>query len=304
MKISKPLFILSILTGILALIQSGVGLFYQGGSGPFPFTTLHGETVQMNGQGIYHFDTFFKAPIFRGTDAVTLFLCVPLLAIAIWAYSRGTLRGKLFLTGILSYFAYNSASVTLGVAYNNLFLEYIAYFSASLFAFGLAVISIDLTDLAARVSPRVPKRGIAILLFVAGGAVLFAWLTDLIGWLQPGVIPGVTSYTTEITHAIDLAIIAPLCFLTGIQILRRASFSYLTASILLILLIMIGVVVSIQSVFQLSAGIDLPIGLIVGKTATFVILALFALGLVIRLFRCINDHAEPRVASDRIGAVQ
>ena len=30
---------------ILTLITAGVGLFYRTGSGPFPFTTVHGETV-------------------------------------------------------------------------------------------------------------------------------------------------------------------------------------------------------------------------------------------------------------------
>ncbi len=287
----KSLVVLPILTGLLALVQSAAGLFSQGGSGPFNFTTLHGETVRMYGQGIYYYDTYFKAPIFRGTDAVTLFLALPLLAVAIGWYLRrpGSLRAKLFLAGILASFAYDSSSVVLGTAYNNLFLEYIAYFGASIFALGLAVTSIDLHELAARISPGLPRRGIAVVLFVAGAAVLFAWLADLIGWLQPGAVPGVTSYTTEITYAIDLAIIAPLCFLTAILILRRVAAGYLTGTILLMLLTIIGVVVSVQTVFQLSAGIELAPGVIVGKTASFAILALFALWLVIRSFRSVSN---------------
>jgi hypothetical protein len=292
MRISKALFILSILTGLLAAIQSGFGLFYQTSGNPFSFTTLHGETVQMYGQGIYAYDTYFSAPIYRGTDAVSLFLAVPLLAIAIWLYSRGGLRGKLFLIGILSYFAYNSISVTLGVAYNALSLEYIAYMSASIFSLGLAIVSLDIHDLAARVSSSLPRRGIAILLFIAGGAVLFAWLSDLIGWLQPGAVPGIASYTTAVTHAIDLAVISPLCFLSGILILRRKPASFLTASILLILLTIVGVVVTVQTVFQLSAGIELAPGVIVGKAGSFAILALFAIWLAVRLFQSISETSE------------
>jgi hypothetical protein len=293
MKISKILVSLSILTGLLALIQAGAGLFWQNGGSPFPFTTLHGETVQMYGQGIYRYDTYFKAPIFRGTDAVTFFLGVPLLAIAIWLYNRGTLRGELFLAGVLAYFAYNSTSVTLGVAYNNLFLEYIAYFSASLFAFVLAVTSIDIQGLSNRISSNLPRRGIAVLLFVAGGALLFAWLSDLIAWLQPGAIPGVTSYTTEITHAIDLGIIAPLTFLSGILILRRAPLGYLLSTILLLMLAVIGVVVTVQTVFQLGAGIELAPGLIMGKAGSFAILSLFAVWFLYRIFHGIS---EPRIS--------
>ncbi len=286
----KSLVVLSILTGLLALVQSAVGLFTQGGSGPFNFTTLHGETVQMWGRGIYFYDTYFKAPIFRGTDAVTLFLVLPLLAVAIgWYLRRGSLRAQLFLAGILSSLVYDSASVVLGTAYNNLFLEYIAYFGASVFALGLALASIDLQELASRISAKLPRRGMAVLLVVAGAAVLFAWLSDIINWMQPGAVPGITSYTTEVTYAIDLALIAPLCFLTAVLILRRAAAGYLTGAILLILLTVIGVVVSVQTVFQLGAGIALAPGVIVGKTASFAILALFALWLVIRLIRSVSS---------------
>lgn len=294
MKISKVLIVLSILTGLLALVQSGVGLFYQNGGSPFPFTTLRGETVQMYGQGIYHYDPYFNGPINRGTDAVTLFMAVPLLAVGIWLYSRGSLRGKLFLIGILSYFAYNSVSVALGVAYNNFFLEYIAYLSASVFSLGLAILSLDVHELAAGVSSSLPRGGIAVLMFVAGAALLFAWLTDLIGWLQPGAVPGIASYTTSVTHAIDLAIITPLCFLTGILIPRRAPASFLTGSILLFLLAIMGVVVTIQTVFQLMAGIELAPGVIIGKAGSFAILALFAIWLDARLFRSISEPAASR----------
>ncbi len=289
MKTSKSLVVLSILTGLLAAIQSGVGLFYQAVGSPFTFTTLYGVTIQINGQGIYHFDPYFNAPINRGTDAVTLFLGVPLLAIAIWLYLRGSLRSHLFLIGVLSYFVYNSASVTLGVAYNNLFLEYIAYFSASLFSLGLAIISINFQGLAGKISSSLPKRGIAILLFIAGAAVLFAWLSDLIGWLKPGTVPGIASYTTAVTHAIDLAIISPLCFVTAILILRSKPASIVTASSLLILLAIIGIVVAVQTVFQLNSGIELTPGEIVGKAASFSILALFAIWMVARLFRSVTS---------------
>ena len=294
MKISKTLIMLSILTGILALVQAGVGLFYQESGSPFPFTTLHGETVQIYGQGIYHYDTYFNAPINRGTDAVTLFLAIPLLAIAIWLYSQGSLRSWLFLIGTLSYFAYNSVSVALGVAYNPLFIEYIAYFSASIFSLGLAIVLLDTHDLAARVSSNLPRRGIAILLFIAGAAVLFAWLTDLIGWLQPGTVPGIASYTTAVTHAIDLAVITPLCFLAGLLILRRTPAGILAASSLLVLLAIIGVVVTVQTAFQLSAGIELPPGMIAGKAGSFAILALFAVWLAAQLFRSITVPSTSR----------
>jgi hypothetical protein len=292
MRTSKALIILSLLTGLLAVAQSGMGLFFQDGGSPFNFTTLHGQTVEIYGQGIYHFDTSFRAPIFKGTDAVTLFLCVPLLGIALVWYTRGSKRGRLFLTGVLAYLLYESASVTLGTAYNPMFLVYIASFSSSLFAFALAYTSIDTQDLADQFAAGrgLPRRGIAILLFVAGAALLFAWLTDLINWLAPGAMPGIASYTTEVTYAIDLGIIAPLAFLSGIQLLRRKPVSYLISAILLIMLAIIGVVVTTQTLFQMQAGITLSPGELIGKAGSFALLSLFAIGLLIRFFRGLGQE--------------
>ena len=167
MKNLKALIRLTLLTALFAGVQAGAGLFWHTDGSSFPFTTLRGETVQIAGQGIYALDTYFKAPIFRGTDAVTLFVALPLLLIAGLLTARGALRGRILLTGVLAYLLYNAGSVALGVTYNKLFLVYVAYFSASLFAFILAFTSIDRQELAARVTPGAPLRGMATLMFVS-----------------------------------------------------------------------------------------------------------------------------------------
>lgn len=289
MKTSRSIYILSTLVIIFAFAQSAAGLFITGGTGPFEFTTLRGETVQMNGRGLYALDTYFKAPLFRGTDALTLFVCVPLLIIGLVICRRGTLRGKLFLPGVLSFFLYNSTSIVMGAAYNDLFLLYIAYFSASFFAFIFALKSVDLNTLSGSISPKVPRKGIAILMFLSGAALLFAWLGDILTPFITGSLPKIASYTTEITYALDLGIITPVCLLAGIQTLRREPAGYLLSPIMMILLIIVGVLMIFQTVFQLSAGVALTPGEIIGKSASFSLLALFALWMTIRYFRAVKE---------------
>jgi hypothetical protein len=43
-------------------------------------------------------------------------------------YRRGSLRGRLLLIGILTYFLYVYASIAFGAAYNALFLVYVGLF--------------------------------------------------------------------------------------------------------------------------------------------------------------------------------
>jgi hypothetical protein len=294
---SQILIGLSWLVAALALIAAGAGVFWRDAGEPFAFTTLHGQTVQIAGQGLYRYDTFFRAPINRGTDAVTLLVGLPLLAFAILRYRRGSLRGAVLLTGVLAYFLYNAASLAFGVAYNDLILVYIAYFSASLFAFVIACMSIDLRALPAHVSPRLPHRGMAVFVFVSGLTV-FVWLVDIVGGLARGQAPaGLASYTTEVTYVLDLGIIAPAAFLAGILLYHRTGLGYLLASIMLILLAIIGMVVVGQTVAQTLAGITLSTGEYVGKVGTFVVMSLISMWLLVVFFRGMAETAWERTSA-------
>ena len=293
MKNSKAVILLSILVLVLAIVQSGVGLFYQDGGSPFDFTNLRGQTIHMSGQGIYRDDPSFNAPIQRGTDAITLFLFVPLLLIALYLYQRGSMRGRLLLAGVLASFLYNAASLAFGAAYNALFLVYVAFFAASLFAFLLVAASIDLPDLASRVSSAAPRRGLAILLFVAGLGLCFAWLPDILAGLPQGWNAGLASYTTMATDVLDLGIILPSTVLAGVLLLRRVPLGYLLAAILTIMLILIGVVITAQTVAQTLAGITLGVGEFIGKAGSFMLLSLIGIWLMVRFFTLINSHHLP-----------
>lgn len=279
---------------VLAALAAGVGLFWQEGH-PFPFTTLRGQTVQMYGQGLYYYDSYFKAPILRGTDAVALFVSLPLLALAFRHYRRGSWRGGLMLVGALSFFLYYGASLAFSAAFNRLFPVYIALFSASFFAFIAALTAIDAPALAARLSPRWPRRGLAAFLLVAGLGVFCLWASELVGPVLDGRAPeNLGADTTLFTHALDLAIIAPVVSLTGLAVLRREPLGILLAAPLLILCTLIGVVVIAQTVAQTLAGITFPIGVYIGMIGSWVVMGAFAVGLAVAYFHHLPEPALGR----------
>jgi hypothetical protein len=292
MKSSKTLVILSVLVAVLASIAAAGGLFWQDEGEPFTFTTLHGQTVEIYGQGLYRHDSSFHAPVLRGTDAIMLFACVPLLVVAILLYRRGTLRSRFLLTGALTCFLYNAASLALGAAYNNLFLLYVVYFSASLYAFVLAFTSIDLEALPAHIAPRLPSRGIAVFMFIAGLSPC-VWLIEIVAALVQGQAPqNLASYTTDVTTVIDVGIITPAAFLAGLLLLRRKPLGYLLATTLLILLTLVGLVVVGQTVMQTLDGVVLSTGELMTYMMPFVLLSLIAVWLTIILFRNLSDSPK------------
>jgi hypothetical protein len=88
---------------------------------------------------------------------------------------------------------------------------------------------------------------------------------------------------------LDLGVVAPTAFLASVLLIRRAPLGYLLASIILVLLAIIGVVVAAQTLAQTLAGITLSTGEYFGKVGTFVIMSLIAIWLMVRFFRNISD---------------
>lgn len=292
MKNSQASLVLGWATGILALISSGMGLFWHSAGESFMFNTLYGQTVEIYGQGVYRFDTLFKAPLLRGTDAVILFFATPLLVLAlIWARS-GNLRGRVLLAGVLSFFVYNATSLAFGVAYNALFLLYLVYFPVSLFALITACLSIDITELAARMSPQFPRRLTAIFLIFAGCSV-FVWLIIILGAIIQGEVPeGIDSFATEVTYFLDLGLIAPTAFLSAIYLFRRHPAGYFLAALILTLNAMIGPVAFAQNLMQNRAGVEVSTGEQVVFVGIFILTSLVSAILLVKLLRSIDPHAR------------
>ena len=180
MKYQSTLRWLIPIIGILALFSAAMGLFYQTHGEPYPYTNHRGETVMINGHGLYYYDTVSSAAQMQGNDLVTLVLGLPLLVISTWLAFHGSLRGRLLLTGTLGFFLYTYMSMAFLTAYNTLFLAYVTLFSLSLIAFIQSMLSIDLQTLPANFSERLPRGWIAGLLFFVAGFLLLAWLGRIV----------------------------------------------------------------------------------------------------------------------------
>jgi hypothetical protein len=291
MKISKQLIRLCWLIAFFLLIYAGLGLFWQPGSNSTTFTTLRGQIVDITGEGLYRYDTVFFSAGFRGNDAVTVFLELPLLIFAILLYRRGSLRGGFLLAGSLAYILYNSFSLGTSAAYNPLFLLYMATFTASLSAFGRLWTQMDFTALQNHILPGMPSRGAAIYLIIAGVATALLWLSDILPPLIRGNPPALLGpYTTSITYFIDLGIITPLCLLAGVWLLRRDTRGYLAGFLLLYLLALMGFIVIGQTVFQIQAGIVFSIGQLIGMIGAWIVMGALAIGFVINMLRNIAEQ--------------
>jgi len=291
---SHATVVLAVVIVALATVMSIAGL-NSGDGERATFTSVRGDVVELYGGGLYRYDSQFLGAGNRGTNAVTLALGVPLLAVATWLSHRGSLRGALLLVGTLGYFLYVYASFALYTAYNDLFLLYIATFSASLFALALGVTSIDLPARAARLTARFPRRTVGWFMLASGLVTLAVWLVPLLGALVAGEAPErLDHYTVTVTDVLDLGVITPAAFLAGVLVLRREALGVVLASSLLVLEVLLAPLIAAQTASQLEAGVEFETGEIVGPMAGFVVLSLLALWVLSALLR----HVEGRRPSE------
>lgn len=283
---SNTLLVLTAFVATLALIAAGLGVFWQGEGRPFEFRTLRGETVMIQGHGLYHYDTVSFAAQAVAQDVVTLLVGIPLLVVALVLSRKGGLRSKLLLAGTLAYFLYTYASFSFGMAYNVLFLGYVALFAMSLFAFILALMKIDISTLPECFSPGLPRRAITIFLFVGGGFLLIAWL----GRIGPSLLTnqppiGLESYTTLIIQALDLGLIMPTAFLSGILLWKRHPWGYLLASIVLVKVSALLLAVSAMAGNMVLAGVHVSIV----ELIMFPTLTLIGIGMMVVLLKHVRE---------------
>ena len=290
MKQYSALTWLSAIIILFAIPAAGFGLFTPAAGTPMPYTTIRQETVDIWGQGLYKYDTSLGASGFTAGDIVTLFLAVPILVFSILAYRKGSRKGGLFLTGVLSYFLYNYTSMGFGAAYNNFFLAYIIIFAASLYGLIAALLAFDLKTLPSHFKAGLPQNGIGIFLIVSGIILSLIWLIlSIVPALFANKAPlEAYYYTTFTTAIIDIGIVAPALILGGVLIRRNASLGYLLASTLLIFTCILGANLTTGGMMQVVKGV-ITIGQAMVFTVPFVILSLIAVWYTILLFRNFSE---------------
>ncbi len=285
MKHFNTLKVLIPMIGLLAFFAAGMGLFYQLPGEPYAFTSHRGENVMINGRGLYYYDTVSSAAQQQGNDVVTLFVAIPLLAVATRMAFRCSLRGRLLLTGTLGFFLYTYLSMCMLTAFNALFLIYVAIFGLSLYAFIVCMMSFNLQDLPRHFSDRLPRGLIAALLFTIGAFLALTWLKRVLSPILTGAPPLLDNGTTMVIQAMDLSLIVPLAILSGVLLLRRSAWGYLLTSVFVLKTIALGLAVSAMVVNLILNGVPESAGIAI----PFVVITILNLMVVVTLWKNVQE---------------
>lgn len=253
--------IISFLVGIIVVLSvfaCVVGIFSHGGTGSYEIESFRGETVKIYGSGLYCDDSVSVAAQGIAQDIVTVVMGVPLLIIALYLCRKGSLKGKLLLTGTLGYFLYTYISYVFLCMYNSMFLVYVMLMSASFFAFTLSIMSIDISTIKSFFNPKLPVHFLGGFQIFLGTALAMLWLKKIIPTIIEGTVPvGLEHYTTLVIQGLDLGFIVPVAFLSGCLLIKRKPLGYLLSSVVIMKGFTMGAALSAMIISQYLAGVSM-----------------------------------------------
>ena len=118
------------------------------------------------------------------------------------------------------------------VAFNPLFLVYVAIFALSAVAFFLNLGGIEVSRLPMHISERFPRWLFIVFTLVMSAALIVLWLGRIIPYTLAGRFPDeLAGLTTLVTQAFDLGMVVPLLLSTAILLWRRSTWGYLLGSV-------------------------------------------------------------------------
>lgn len=272
---------------ILTLAATLAGL-WPGEGTSFPLTSFRGEEVTINGSGLYYWDTVSSTAQMQANDLIMLVVGLPLLAVSFWLALRGSLRGRLLMTGTLGFVLYTYITMCFGANYNQLFLVYVALFALSLYALILSMMSFDLATLPAHFTDRLPRRWIAGVLFFAAAFLTLAWLGRIAPTITQEQLPPLENTTSLFIQAMDLAIVVPLCVLSGVLLLKRSAWGYLLGSVALMKFVTLGLAVTTMGLNMVRVGV--PVSVV--ELVIFPVLTLLNLVMAVLLLKNLGQRNE------------
>ena len=273
--------ILVILIILFSALAAGTGIFYTGGTGPFEHISVRGQEVMIYGQGVYRHMSADVAIQGIAQDYVTLFAAIPFLLISLIMFRRGTLAGKYMVAGGLFYFLVTYLFYLVMGTYNELFLVYTVLAGLSFFALSIVIMAFDTEKLPGLFSEKLPVKLTGGFLIFNSVAISALWLSVVLPPVFDGsIIPeSVAHYTTLIVQGLDLAILLPLSFLSGLLFMRRKPLGYLLAPVYFVFLSLLMVALVAKILFMSANGVPpgpsivvIPVTTIISVACAIVIL--------------------------------
>jgi hypothetical protein len=215
-------------------------------------------------------------PESQGQDAVTLFLAVPLLLVAMRWLWQGQMRGTIVAAGTLAYTSYVYIIYAYGGVANGLYFAYVASLGLSVYGLIAVLVQAQTAQLPPDAADRIPRRAIAIFNWTISALLVVVW-----GGLATSAIVTRVPSEANLILVTDLAFVIPALVLAGIWLWQRQVWGVLLSAALLVMLVVLMLSITAGQIMKFAQGFEPAWGL-VGLFGGIAVGALILTGLTFR----------------------
>jgi hypothetical protein len=201
-------------------------------------------------------------------------------------HRRRSLRGTLVLIGVLAWLLYYYASMSLATAYNRAFPLYVALLAATIVALPATLLTVDAQQFADQLPARPSRRVLLAYPWGLAAVLVLAWVPSLGAAGVSGQLPArLGNYTTEVTWALDVGVVLPAVAGASSLLYRRSAYGPWAAAAMISLNVALGLALLGQGIAQVTAGVPMNRGEVIGAMASFTAMTAVATVLFVPLLR-------------------
>jgi hypothetical protein len=227
-----------------------------------------------------------------GQDIIDVFLISPVLIISAVVAAYRNKKALYIWGGVNLYLVYTFTIYCFAVHFNQLFIVYciilgLSFYSLLLFLFWLIKEKAEINF-----HRFYPFRLTAIYFIIIAGLFYFLWLAEIVPALirneTPATLREVGLFTNPV-HVIDLAILLPSLFITGILILKRRTPGYQFAPAMLSFLVLMDITIGFLAWLMKERGVG-------GNLSLVIVMGVLAIFSALLLVSCLRSLAVSREA--------
>jgi len=224
------------------------------------FVSIEGLTTP----NFYAAETSNWAAQSLGQDMADLFLVVPALIISSFLAYHKRKAALLVWGGVVAYLLYTFLIYCFALHFNQLFVFYCLILGLSFYSM-LWFFNFQLNNKTSIENfNKVPASFIAVYFMIIAVLFYFLWLAEILPAILKGETPASVKETgllTNAVHVIDLSVVLPGIFITGLLLFKRKFLGYIMAPLLLSFFILMDLTICGLIIVMKNRGMEANIGI-------------------------------------------
>ncbi len=205
-----------------------------------------------------------------GQDFLNLVLIVPVLIVSSLLASRQKPAGLALWGGVNIYLLYTFVIYSFDIQFNSLFLMYCLCMGLSFFSVMYFLYLIASKQVVAEIkNPGLLRMAAIFFCFISLG-FYGLWLSDVLPALNLGTVPASLTEVglpTNPVHVLDLSVLLPCLFITGVMLWQKKPLSLILAPAFLFFFILMDVTIIVLHILMIRKGFEGSMAVVYGISA-------------------------------------